>query len=159
MGHGEPLPCLGRCVPKGSCVIARGGSLHFVDDRYETLAAVAASPLLGPAVAARALRLHFAGWGYAAAEEKKAALDDSSVTCLTLEAFTELLRWGLVMGVDDGCEPSREEVARGVGAVGGVGCSGSHAAAALVATALAPIPASLASTRPAAPCTSSTTHS
>jgi len=89
-------------------------TLHFVDDRYETLAAVAASPLLGPAVAARALRLHFAGWGYAAAQEKKAALDDSSVTCLTLEAFTELLRWGLVMGVDDGCEPSREEVARGV---------------------------------------------
>ena len=82
-------------------------TLHFVDDRYETLAAVATSPLLGPAVAARALRLHHAGWGYATSEEKAAARADSSVNVLDLESFLELLRWG------HGCAPTAEEVEEG----------------------------------------------
>jgi hypothetical protein len=28
--------------------------------------------------------------------------------------FLELLKWGMLMGVDDGCEPTPEEVAAGV---------------------------------------------
>jgi phosphoglycolate phosphatase-like HAD superfamily hydrolase len=89
-------------------------TLHFVDDRFDTLRAVAACPALKGAVAARALRLWHAGWGYATEAERRAARADPAVTPLTLDAFCEFLRWGLVMGVDDGCEPSAEEVEAGV---------------------------------------------
>jgi len=30
---------------------------------------------------------------------------------LQLDQFLELLKWGIVMGVDDGCAPTAEEVA------------------------------------------------
>lgn len=33
---------------------------------------------------------------------------------LRLQQFCELLRFGIVMGVDDGCEPTPEEVLAGV---------------------------------------------
>jgi hypothetical protein len=36
------------------------------------------------------------------------------VKVLELPGFLELLRFGVVMGVDDGCEPTREEVRRGI---------------------------------------------
>ena len=89
-------------------------TLHFVDDRYETLAAVATSPALGPAVAARRLRLWWADWGYATPSDAAAARADPAVSPLSLAGFIELVTWGLVMGVDDGCEPTAEEVERGV---------------------------------------------
>lgn len=89
-------------------------TLHFVDDRYETLRAVAADARLKDAVARRALRLYHASWGYATDEERAAAAADAAVTPLTLDGFCEFLRWGLVMGVDDGCEPTAAEVEEGV---------------------------------------------
>lgn len=36
------------------------------------------------------------------------------VKSLGLAQMCELLRWGIVMGVDDGCEPTAEEVEEGV---------------------------------------------
>jgi phosphoglycolate phosphatase-like HAD superfamily hydrolase len=72
-------------------------TIHFVDDRYETLAAVASAPDLGPAVSAGRLRLHHAAWGYAAPAEAAAAAADPAVSCLDLPAFIELLRWGRKM--------------------------------------------------------------
>lgn len=73
---------------------ARPTTIHFVDDRYETLAAVAASPVLGNAVQAGRLRLHHASWGYATPEERSAAAADAAVTCLDLETFIELITGG-----------------------------------------------------------------
>ncbi|KAG2438890.1 hypothetical protein HYH02_010686 [Chlamydomonas schloesseri] len=83
--------------------------LHFVDDRLDTLRAVAAVPEL----AAR-WKLYLADWGYNTAEEREAAAREPGVRVLSLPEFNELLRFGLVMGVDDGCEPTQEEVEAGV---------------------------------------------
>jgi len=77
--------------------------LHFVDDRLETLRAVRAAGDLGR------WSLHLADYGYAAPGEVEAARAEG-FSVLGLRSFTELLRWGLVQGVDDGCEPTREEV-------------------------------------------------
>lgn len=89
-------------------------TLHFIDDRVETLFAVAADARLKNAVKRRALRLYHAAWGYSTDEERAAAQADGDVTSLSLDAFCEFLRWGLVMGVDDGCEPTAAEVVEGV---------------------------------------------
>jgi hypothetical protein len=61
--------------------------------------------------------LYLAEWGYATPEERAAAVEleaEGVLTRLALPAFLELLKWGIVMQVDDGCEPSAEEVAAGV---------------------------------------------
>jgi hypothetical protein len=62
----------------------------------------------------RRYRLYLADWGYCTEQEKLAARAMRGVTVLELPQFRELLKWGIVMGVDDGCEPTPEEVAAGV---------------------------------------------
>lgn len=52
--------------------------------------------------------------GYNTAAERKAAKSTPGITVLSRPAFVELLKWGILMGVDDGCEPTPEEVAAGV---------------------------------------------
>ena len=47
-------------------------------------------------------------------EEVAKARRTPGVKVLELPGFLELLRFGVVMGVDDGCEPTREEVRRGI---------------------------------------------
>jgi hypothetical protein len=59
-------------------------------------------------------RLYLASWGYCTPDEVESARGVQGVTVLGLKHFTELLRWGLVAGVGDGCEPTDEEVAAGV---------------------------------------------
>ncbi|GAB4817350.1 hypothetical protein N2152v2_004396 [Parachlorella kessleri] len=86
-------------------------TLHFVDDRFETLEAIHhQSDLAGR------WRLHFATWGYSTEAERTAVAQGAlpGVRPLGLPQFCELLRWGVVMGVDDGCEPTAEEVEQGV---------------------------------------------
>jgi hypothetical protein len=46
--------------------------------------------------------------------ERAAAGRLPAVAVLTLPRFCELLRWGVVGGVDDGCEPTREEAVAAV---------------------------------------------
>jgi hypothetical protein len=43
-----------------------------------------------------------------------AAAGTAGIKVLNRTAFLELLKWGILMGVDDGCEPTPEEVAAGV---------------------------------------------
>lgn len=88
--------------------VCDGARLHFVDDRLETLKAALAAGLGG------AWSLYLADWGYCTPEEKDEARGIEGVRRLGLEEFTELLKWGIVMGVHDGCEPTPEEVAEGV---------------------------------------------
>ena len=86
-------------------------TLHFVDDRFETLEAMShQSDLAGR------WRLYFATWGYSTEAERAAVARGAlpGVRPLGLPQFCELLRWGVVMGVDDGCEPTAEEVEQGV---------------------------------------------
>lgn len=86
--------------------VAQGGAtLHFVDDRFETLEAIAeqAPDLMS------SWQLYLADWGYNTPQERAAAAALPGVRLLTRPQFCELLRWGVVMEVDDGCEPTREE--------------------------------------------------
>ncbi|KAG2493125.1 hypothetical protein HYH03_008552 [Edaphochlamys debaryana] len=85
--------------------------LHFVDDRLDTLRAVQRAQ--GGQGGGR-WRLYLADWGYNTPEERAVAAREPGVQVLSLPAFRELLRFGLVMGVDDGCEPTEEEVEAGV---------------------------------------------
>lgn len=48
--------------------------------------------------------------GYSTAEDVAAVAAQQRVKSITLAQFQELLKWGVVMGVDDGCEPEPEEV-------------------------------------------------
>lgn len=94
----------GRPVCQGA-----GTRLHFVDDRLDTLLAVQqAQDLKGQ------WELYLADWGYNTEAERAAAAATPGITVLSRPAFIELLKWGLAMGVDDGCEPTAEEVAAGV---------------------------------------------
>lgn len=43
-------------------------------------------------------------------EEQRAQAKALGISTLNLSGFCELLKWGLLMGVDDGCEPTPEEV-------------------------------------------------
>jgi hypothetical protein len=52
--------------------------------------------------------------GYNTAAERQQAAATPGLKLLSQRQFLELLRWGMVMGVDDGCEPTPEEVATGV---------------------------------------------
>ena len=89
-------------------VASAGATLTFIDDRAATLAAVAAAPGL------QAVRLLWATWGYAGPGDAQAAAAAGAAP-LSLPDFCELLKFGLLMGVDDGCEPSPAEVDAGVG--------------------------------------------
>ena len=138
-------------------VAAGGATLHFVDDRAETLEAIVqqapdvaercgrggwsvrarqGSVGHGPSRRAAAAvcmppgnrqcdvpprtacpsllscryQLYLADWGYCSAADLAAAAALPGVRRLSLPGFLELLRWGVVMGVDDGCEPTPEEV-------------------------------------------------
>ncbi|KAL3150803.1 hypothetical protein ABBQ32_000564 [Trebouxia sp. C0010 RCD-2024] len=75
----------------------QNATVHFVDDRYETVKAVAAEPSLSP------IRVYMADWGYSTQAEKEAAKDTKGVRLISLTEFQELLKWGILMGVDDGC--------------------------------------------------------
>ena len=59
-------------------------------------------------------QLWLADWGYNTEEERAAAAALPGVRRLTLPQFCELLTWGCVSGVDDGCEPTPEEVEAGL---------------------------------------------
>jgi hypothetical protein len=85
-------------------------TLHFVDDRAATLAAVAAQPDL------KHVRLYWAKYGYVDGNDAAviAAAPRKIAVLPTPAALRELLVWGIVMGVDDGCEPDADEVAAGV---------------------------------------------
>lgn len=48
--------------------------------------------------------------GYSTDEDKGAIAGQSRVKSISLAQFRELLKWGVVMGVDDGCEPEPHEV-------------------------------------------------
>jgi len=85
-----------------------GARLHFVDDRLETLLAVRGSAGMDK------WNLYLADWGYNTKEERMAAAGTPRIKVLNRPAFLELLKWGILMGVDDGCEPTAEEVAAGV---------------------------------------------
>lgn len=83
-------------------------AVHFVDDRLDTLLAVRDQPDLAR------VKLYLAGWGYCTAQERAAAAAAKGIQVLALPQFCELLKFGLVMQVDDGCEPTADEVAAGV---------------------------------------------
>lgn len=85
-----------------------GAKLHFVDDRLDTLLAVQRAAGMG------SWQLYLADWGYNTAAERAAAKAAPGIRVLSRAAFIELLKWGILMGVDDGCEPTPEEVAAGV---------------------------------------------
>ncbi|CAG9460501.1 unnamed protein product [Pedinophyceae sp. YPF-701] len=90
-------------------LIAEGGAtLHFIDDRVDTLLHAAEVPALSD------VKLYLAEWGYCTEGERELARASPRIKVLDLEAFAELLKWGVVMGVDDGCEPTPEEVIKGV---------------------------------------------
>uniref|UniRef100_A0A7S1X9G1 Uncharacterized protein n=1 Tax=Tetraselmis chuii TaxID=63592 RepID=A0A7S1X9G1_9CHLO len=84
-----------------------GAKLHFIDDRFETLQAMSAGVEGGVAP----WKLYLAAWGYNTEEERQAARANG-ITVLSLEQCCELIKWGVVMGVDDGCEPEADEITR-----------------------------------------------
>lgn len=84
---------------------APGVRLHFVDDRYETLKAMVDDGGLGR------WNLYHAAWGYTTPKEVQEARATKGVQVIQLAEFVELMKWGILMGVDDGCEPTPEEVA------------------------------------------------
>lgn len=78
--------------------------LHFIDDRCETIEAVASQQDL-----ARRYKMYLAAWGYNTAEERGAASRLPGVQVITLPQFCELLRFQIIMEVDDGCQDTAEE--------------------------------------------------
>jgi len=78
-------------------------SLHFVDDRFETLEAIAQEGDL------RRFNLYLAAWGYNTPEERQAAAKLPGVRVISLQQFCELLKFGIIMGVNDGCQDTEEE--------------------------------------------------
>ena len=113
-----------------------GAVVHFVDDRLPTLEYLATRPDLDD------VRLWLADWGYVTPTERARAGATASTTTSTTASTTassvhpsstsakgraggevrvlsraslvEWLTWGLMMGVDDGCEPTMEEIIDGV---------------------------------------------
>lgn len=82
--------------------------LHFVDDRFETLKAARECSDL------KRWKIYLADWGYATEDEIVEARGTAGVQVLSLPQFLEMLKWGLAMGVDDGCEPTAEEISASV---------------------------------------------
>ncbi|KAH7624073.1 hypothetical protein NADE_008885 [Nannochloris sp. 'desiccata'] len=79
-------------------------SLHFIDDRFETIEAISQKNDL-----VERYSLYLAGWGYNTEEERAAAAKLPGVRVITLPQFCELLRFGIIMEVDDGCQDTDEE--------------------------------------------------
>ena len=79
-------------------------TLHFVDDRFETIQAAALEEIVRSRY-----KLYLADWGYNTAEERKAASQLPGVKLPSLKQFCELLRFQLVMGVNDGCQDTETE--------------------------------------------------
>jgi hypothetical protein len=80
--------------------------MHFVDDRFETVEYIYKNA--SEEVLSR-YNIYLAGWGYCTDEEKSAAAKDFGVRVLDLEEFLELLRFGIIMKVNDGCQDTDEE--------------------------------------------------
>jgi len=78
--------------------------LHFIDSSATALEKVKASSDL------KTWKLYHAAWGLKDSQNKSG----TGVNALSLADFCELLKWGIIMGVDDGCEPTPEEVQAGV---------------------------------------------
>lgn len=77
---------------------------HFIDDRFETIAAVAAEPSL------HRYNLYLASWGYNVTEEREAVNQlPRKARLLSLSQCCELLRFGIIMEVNDGCQDTEEE--------------------------------------------------
>ena len=120
-----------------------GATLHFVDDRFETVEAVAAAfdgqkkkirvyladwyvfvcraskhaPATAPPLSLStqtSLLVYALRRGYNTNDERQAARRMPGVQLISISQFIELLTWGIVMGVDDGCEPDADEVLAGV---------------------------------------------
>lgn len=89
-------------------VASRAERLHFVDDRLDTLLAVAEDEELR-----ERYTLYLASYGYCSpAEVEEARRRHSGVVRIlrSPDDLVELLRWGLFAGgVNDGCEPTEEE--------------------------------------------------
>ena len=84
-------------------------SLHFIDDRFETIKAVSQEPDL-----AKRYNLYLASWGYNTDAERAEASEIPGIRIITLPQFCELLRFGIIMGVDDGCQDTEEEATAAV---------------------------------------------
>lgn len=80
-----------------------GARLHFVDDRFATLKGLREQASLDK------WNLYLAEWGHNTRAEQDAA-QSFGIKSLSLRDFSEMLKWGIIMGVDDGCEPTPEEV-------------------------------------------------
>ena len=80
--------------------------LHFVDDRFETVEYIYKNA--SEEVLSR-YNIYLAGWGYCTDEEKSVAAKDLGVRVLDLDEFLELLRFGIIMKVNDGCQDTDEE--------------------------------------------------
>ena len=78
-------------------------SLHFVDDRFETLKYISTDN----SISSR-MNLYLAGWGYCTKHEQEEAIE-MGIRVLSLDEFCELLRFGIIMQVNDGCQETEEE--------------------------------------------------
>lgn len=79
-------------------------TLHFIDDRLETLKYLASQPDI-----MKRYKLYLATWGYCTPEELDEVGMLDGIRPITLPNFIELLKWGLIAHVDDGCEPEEYE--------------------------------------------------
>lgn len=77
--------------------------LHFIDSSPTTFRELSAEGM------SQRWRLYYANWSYQDDERRNRA-KESGAKVLDLKDFVELMKWGVVMGVDDGCEPTPEEV-------------------------------------------------
>lgn len=85
--------------------------LHFIDDRFETIEYIlknADQDLL------KRYQFYLASWGYCTTEEIDRAKGMPGVRVISLEDFCELLRFGIVMNVHDGCQDTEEEARNAV---------------------------------------------
>lgn len=85
--------------------------LHFIDDRFETLEYICHSA--SNQVLDR-YSLYLASWGYCTEEEKEKARGMEQVRVLELDEFLELIRFGIIMKVNDGCQDTEEETINNV---------------------------------------------
>ena len=83
-----------------------GTQLHFIDDRFETLEYICHSA--NEKVLDR-YTMYLASWGYCTEEEKAKAKEMDRIRVLELDEFLELLRFGIIMKVNDGCQDTEEE--------------------------------------------------
>lgn len=87
--------------------VARGERtvLHFIDDRFETIEYIAQH---GSEELLKKYALYLAGWGYCTEEERQKA-KELGIRVLDLDEFCELLRFQIIMKVNDGCQETEEE--------------------------------------------------